>query len=200
MTASSVPVQPIPPATSLRTQVETALSAAIVAGEMPPGELFSAPALAARFNVSATPVREAMLNLEKRGFVQAVRNKGFRVTAVSEADLTDIVGVRLLLEPPAMRELAARYPRDRAAELRSMAERIVAGSDAGDLPGYLRAQTRLVGLAGLLGTDVLHASSMEHLDLLAALERGDGEAAGQLMRRHIEHVRGWWAGREEPPG
>lgn len=226
MTASSVPVQPIPPATSLRTQVETALSAAIVAGEMPPGELFSAPALAARFNVSATPVREAMLNLEKRGFVQAVRNKGFRVTAVSEADLTDIVGVRLLLEPPAMRELAARYPRDRAAELRSMAERIVAGSDAGDLPGYLRtdtefhlaltallgnrrlvlvvadlrAQTRLVGLAGLLGTDVLHASSMEHLDLLAALERGDGEAAEQLMRRHIEHVRGWWAGREEPPG
>jgi DNA-binding GntR family transcriptional regulator len=219
-------VQPIPPTTSLRTKVETALSAAIIAGEMPPGELFSAPALAARFNVSATPVREAMLNLEKRGFVEAVRNKGFRVTAVSEADLADIVGVRLLLEPPAMRQLAGGYPADRAGELRAMAERIVTDADAGDLAGYLRAdtefhlaltallgnrrlvdvvadlraQTRLVGLVGLLGTEALHASSVEHLELLAALERRDSDAAEQLMHRHIEHVLGWWAGRDEPSG
>jgi DNA-binding GntR family transcriptional regulator len=217
-------VQPIAPTTSLRTKVETALSAAIIAGEMPPGELFSAPALAARFNVSATPVREAMLNLEKRGFVEAVRNKGFRVTEVSEADLADIVGVRLLLEPPAMHRLAGRYPADRAAELRDMAERIVTDADAGDLTGYLRAdtefhlaltallgnrrlvdvvadlrgKTRLVGLVGLLGTEALHVSSVEHLELLAALERGDGEGAEQLMHRHIEHVLGWWAGRDEP--
>ena len=225
MTASSAPVQPIPPTTSLRTQVETALSAAIIAGEMPPGELFSAPALAARFNVSATPVREAMLNLEKRGFVEAVRNKGFRVTAVSEADLTDIVGVRLLLEPPAMRQLAGRYPRrsrrgaagDGRTDRRRRRRRRPAGLPAGRHrvpPGADRAPRQPAawcrwsptcahrpgwsGLVGLLGTEVLHASSVEHLDLLAALERGDGEAAEQLMHRHIEHVLGWWAGRDEP--
>ena len=49
---------------------------------MRPGVVYSAPALAARFGVSATPVREAMLDLAKEGLVSAVRNKGFRVTEV----------------------------------------------------------------------------------------------------------------------
>lgn len=216
-------VQLLAKVTSLRQQVETALSAAIVSGEMPPGEIFSAPTLAARFGVSATPVREAMLNLEKRGFVEAVRNKGFRVTAVGDGELRDIVAVRLLLEPPAMRELAARFPADRSAELRAMAQRIVDTSDSGDLPGYLRAdtafhlaltamlgnptlsrvvaelrsQTRLVGLATLIGSAALHESSLEHLELLDELARGDGDRAEALMRRHLRHVLGRWAGRSE---
>ena len=46
---------------SLRQQVGDALRAALVAGEMRPGVLYSAPALAEKFGVSATPVREAML-------------------------------------------------------------------------------------------------------------------------------------------
>src|SRR5690606_8605969 len=60
-------MDPIRPSQSLRDRVESTLAAAIISGEMPPGELYSAPVLAARFQVSATPVREAMLNLEKRG-------------------------------------------------------------------------------------------------------------------------------------
>ena len=49
---------------SLREQVTRALEAAVVAGELQPGVIYSAPALAERFGVSATPVREAMLDLE----------------------------------------------------------------------------------------------------------------------------------------
>ena len=95
---------------NLRAHVEQALSAAIITGELAPGTLLTVPTLAAQFNVSATPVREAMLNLEKRGFVEAVRNKGFRVTDVSEDDLRQIVGVRRLLEPEAMQQLAGALP------------------------------------------------------------------------------------------
>ena len=54
---------------SLRDQVRRSLEAAMVAGELRPGELYSAPALGERFGVSATPVREAMLDLAKDGFV-----------------------------------------------------------------------------------------------------------------------------------
>jgi DNA-binding GntR family transcriptional regulator len=64
---------------SLREQVSHALRAALIAGELRPGVVYSAPVLAAGFGVSATPVREAMLDLAKEGLVEVVRNKGFRV-------------------------------------------------------------------------------------------------------------------------
>jgi DNA-binding GntR family transcriptional regulator len=60
---------------SLRDGVESKLAAAIVSGGLQPESMVSVPMLAAQFKVSATPVREAILNLEKRGFVQSVRNK-----------------------------------------------------------------------------------------------------------------------------
>ncbi|MDR5701563.1 GntR family transcriptional regulator [Agromyces aerolatus] len=216
-------VSPLQPTMSLRERVEMALEAAICSGEMPPGELFSAPGLAARFNVSATPVREAMLNLEKRGFVEAVRNKGFRVTTVRDEDLENIVAVRRLLEPPVMRWLVGAIPPEAFAELRAMAGTIVDGAAQGDLTTYLEAdrafhaaltsftgnarltslvsdlrqETRLPGLAGLLATEELTKSAAEHDEILDLLEAGDGAGAEALMHRHIGHIIGWWAGRSE---
>src|SRR5262249_22701997 len=93
-------------AANLRQQVRRALEAAMVAGELRPGELYSAPALSERFGVSATPVREAMLELSKDGFVVAERNRGFRVVGVSEHDLDEISQIRLLLEVPITVEVA----------------------------------------------------------------------------------------------
>ncbi len=202
------------------------MAAAIVSGEMPPGRMYSAPTLAARFGVSATPVREAMLNLEKRGFVETVRNKGFQVTGVSERELREIVAIRRMLEAPAMRTLAGRFPAEREPELRGLADEIVRGAGSGDLGRYLeaglafhlrllslldnrrlvgvvaelRAQTRMVGLARMVGPRELDASAGEHhllLDLLDLLAAGDGPGAESLTTRHVGHVLGWWAGRPE---
>ncbi|GAA2042936.1 GntR family transcriptional regulator [Agromyces tropicus] len=221
--SNELSVTPIAQPPSLRERVEAALASAIRSGEMKPGELFSAPTLAARFDVSATPVREAMLNLEKQGFVEIVRNKGFRVTRVSDRDLQDLVEVRQLLEPPVARLVAGRIPAEEYPRLRSLAGRIVDGAARGSLADYLeadaefhravtdftgnprlsavvsdlRAQTRLPGLADLIATEELSASANEHLELLELLEAGDGEAAEELMRRHLAHVIGWWAGRPE---
>ena len=216
-------VTPLQPVLNLRERVEVALEAAIRSGEMAPGELFSAPALAARFNVSATPVREAMLNLEKLGFVDAVRNKGFRVTTIRDEDIANIVAVRRLLEPPLVRQLAGAIPTDAYADLRAMADAIVEGASQGDLTTYLEAdrafhqavnahsanprltslisqlrkETRLPGLAGMLATEELSKSAAEHHELLDLLEAGDATGAEAVMDRHIGHVIGWWAGRDE---
>jgi DNA-binding GntR family transcriptional regulator len=220
---STTDVAPIEPALNLRNRVEKAIAAAIVSGEMPPGRVYSAPALAARFAVSATPVREAMLNLEKRGFVEILRNKGFRVTEVSERDLQEIAEVRLMLEPPAMRRLAGRFRDEHMPELRDLAERIVATAREGDLGSYLeadtafhlrlltllgnrrlkqivadlRSRTRLIGLVGLIDTDELKQSADEHHVILDLLGAGDGEQAESVTARHIGHVLGWWAGHQE---
>lgn len=219
-------VEPIALPQNLRERVEEALARAITSGEMPQGELYSAPVLAARFGVSATPVREAMLNLEKRGFIETIRNKGFRVATVSDEDMHQLVDVRLMLEPPAMRKLAGNIPRERIQGLRELAHEIVSSAERGDLDNYLaadatfhseltallgnarltalvadlRVQTRLPGLAQLLATEELSASAREHDELLDLLISGDGAKAENLMKRHISHVIGWWAGRPERDG
>lgn len=224
MSEGSLIVTPINRLHRLRNQVEEALASAIIAGEMAPGELFSAPSLAQRFEVSTTPVREAMLNLEKRGLVEAVRNKGFRVTHVSEEELRDIVDVRLLLEPVAMMRLAQTVDVDQLAGLRPRAREIVVAAERGDLGAYLqadtdfhvaltemlgnerltmmvvdlRAATRLPGLAHMLATDELRISAGEHQELLELLQARKGAEAQALMHRHVGHVLGWWAGRSEP--
>src|SRR5664279_1567866 len=114
---------------SLRGRIGESLSAAIISGELAPGTLVSVPILAAQFEVSATPVREAMLDLEQRGFVTSVRNKGFRVTDVSEQDLREVIELRQLLEVPAMRALAANFPVETLPAWRAMAAEITEYAD-----------------------------------------------------------------------
>src|SRR5579859_6219954 len=109
---------------NLRELVRRALEAALVAGELQPGEIYSAPALAERFGVSATPVREAMLDLVKDGFVEVVRNKGFRVVAMSELDLDRISDIRLMLEVPSTVRAAALLTPEVTASLARLADEI----------------------------------------------------------------------------
>lgn len=213
----------IAPSGSLREQVETSLSAAIISGQVKPGDLLTVPTLAGQYNVSATPVREAVLNLARRGFVEPVRNKGFRVTEVSQKELADLVEIRRLLEAPTMRTVAQRFdPAERprfeeliqqmrvAAESRDFVTyfrsdngfhlgllEFVGNDTLTDNVRYLREQTRTTGLAAHLGQAELDGTIQEHVDLLDLIVAGNGAGADKLMRRHIGHVLGWWSGRPE---
>jgi DNA-binding GntR family transcriptional regulator len=209
---------------NVREQIADALRAALVAGEMRPGVVYSAPTLAAHFGVSATPVREAMLDLAKEGLVTPVRNKGFRVTALSDRDLDEVTEVRSLIEVPTVRRIAETVEPERSAQLRPLAEEILAAAERRDILAYIEADQvfhiALLGLAGnsqLIGVvrDLRHRSRLygvpslaergelipsarEHLDLLDLIGRGDGAGAEALMRHHLGHVRGIWADRPEP--
>ncbi|MEW9531170.1 GntR family transcriptional regulator [Microbispora sp. NPDC049125] len=195
---------------SLRERVAQALRNALVAGEMRPGTLYSAPALAARFGVSATPVREAMLDLAKEGLVEAVRNKGFRVVEVSRRDLDEIFEIRRLIEVPTVVRLA-REGRVDVEALRPLAEEIVSAARRGDTLAYVSADLRfhlaMLGMAGngrlvevvrdLRGRARLHGpgpdlagAARRHLDLLEAVAAGDADAAGRIMNDHLEAARG----------
>ena len=95
---------------SLREEITELLRAAVMAGELEPGVTYSAPSLAEQFGVSATPVREAMLDLEKEGLVEIVRNKGFRVTSPSPEELDDVTELRVLVEETQVGGLSAVVP------------------------------------------------------------------------------------------
>ncbi|GAA5067639.1 DNA-binding GntR family transcriptional regulator [Thermocatellispora tengchongensis] len=210
---------------SLREQVAHALRVALITGEMRPGMVYSAPVLAAQFGVSATPVREAMLDLAKEGLVEAVRNKGFRVTELSDRDLDELTHIRRLIEVPTVAALADASREDEFELLRPLAEEIVTAAREGDLLTYvdadlrfhlellslsgnahlvdvvrdLRNRARLYGLDALYRKGTLEESAREHVAILDALMAGDSEAARRLMDQHIQHVRGIWAARPEPP-
>lgn len=204
---------------SLRETVTLALRAAVISGEMKPGEVYSAPMLGKRFGVSPTPVREAMLDLAKEGLVVSLPNKGFRVTEVSDEDLDEITALRLLIEPPTVRDVTPLIDDAGLARLREMAVAIVDFAGEGDLIAYteadrafhiavleysgngrlvsliseLRAHTRLLGLAPLVATGKLRDMALEHVELVDLMAAGRAAEAQELMTRHIGHVRGEWA-------
>ncbi len=203
---------------SLRERIRESLAAAIVSGELAPSSMVTVPALAAEFEVSATPVREAMLDLEQRGFVQSVANKGFRVTEVSQKDLQEIIEIRTLLEGPIMAELAEKISPEEMPKWRHLADLISEHADAGNLTEFLeadrdfhiglislhgnqrlvgliselRSQTRMVGLAKMTNTPELSKSGREHHEMLDLIERGEREELCTLMASHFAHVLAWW--------
>src|ERR1044072_7571002 len=61
---------------NLREEITQPRRASVIPGELRPGVVYSAPSLAAQFGVSATPVREAMLDLAGEGLVDVVRHQG----------------------------------------------------------------------------------------------------------------------------
>lgn len=208
--------------TSLRETVTRALRAAIIAGEMVPGVIYSAPSLGARFGVSATPVREAMLDLVRENIVSVEPNKGFRVLEISDKDLDQMAEIRLLLEPPVVRSVAAIIPKADLTGLRALAQQIVDCAVERDLVGYtdadrefhirllqysgnsrlvdivsdLRGHSRLSGLALLAKRGELGQSAQEHLQMVDLIEEGRAEDLEILMKDHIGHVRGLWASAE----
>jgi DNA-binding GntR family transcriptional regulator len=206
---------------SLSEQALSVIRQAMIRGELRPGEIYSAAALASRLGVSNSPVREAMLTLVNEGLMVPVRNRGFQVVGFSDRDLEEIYEVRRLLEIPSMVEVARRAAEFDFAPLRELAERNVAAAAAGDLDGYLetdrefhlrltelvgnqrllktiaglRDHTRLFGLTGLLAQGQLTASAAEHVVILEAIERGDVEQTEESMSVHLGHIVKEWAGK-----
>jgi len=206
--------------TSIRATVTTATRNAIISGEFRPGEVYTGPGLAARFGVSATPVREAMLDLAKEGLVEVLRNKGFRITDVSHRDLAELAGIRVLIEPVVAAQVVHLIPAEDVPRLRAMAQCIVDQADAGnladfigadrefhlailrysgnqrlvDLVSQLRLQTRLLGLKPLMESGELVENAREHLTMVDLVEARDADGLQDALTRHIGQVMGKWRG------
>jgi DNA-binding GntR family transcriptional regulator len=206
--------------TSLRDEAIKTLQAAIIAGELRPHVVYSAPTLAAQLGMSATPVREAVLDLVKEGLVETVRNKGFRIVELAAAELDELTELRLLIEVPSARNLARRgLVDDEYRMLKQLADQIEHAAVRNDMVAHnkadlefhtallgllgnrtlvatvqsLRVRSRLYGMSRLADSGQLLPTSHEHSELLELIRDGDAAGAARLMRQHIGHVRGAWA-------
>lgn len=207
---------------SLREQARQVIRSSITTGDLAPGQIYTARRIAEQLGVSVTPVREALMDLTNEGMVEIVRNRGFRVPALSEHDLDEIFELRMALEVPGIERLAEIAVQN-LNSFEGLAQQIMLAAQKGDLIGFLefdrqfhldllnelgnhrlvqivrslRDQTRMYGLPHLAQEGQLVASAAEHEEILNAIEKSDAGLARSCMIRHLEHTRGIWAGRPE---
>lgn len=175
---------------SLREQVSRSLRFALFTGALPPGRTFSVPALAEEYGVSATPVREAVLDLVQRGLVAPMPSKGFRVVDPSPRTVRETLETRRLLEVPTTRRIAETIsPRD-LDRLRAMAEATVAAAALGDTDAFVEADYDFHRfLVSLCGNDTL-VEMIEDLRSRARVQMGPLFAQAKwLVEAADEHVR-----------
>jgi len=212
--------KPVSTRASKRSQVVSALKAAIVAGRMNTGRIYSAPTLASALGTSPTPVREAMIDLEKEGLVVAVRNKGFRILEPTVADLHNILELRLLIEVPVVSKLAQRGVREAdLVQLEPIAHETVRAATNADVIAHvaadlhfhsqlidlwgnreittavrgLRERSRLEGLWSSSNRDAMLTSANEHLHLITLIRERKADDAEHLMHRHLTRVGRLWS-------
>ncbi|MEV7276910.1 GntR family transcriptional regulator [Streptomyces sp. NPDC093111] len=82
---------------TLRQQIADALRDEVLAGRLAPGEEFTVKQIAEQYGVSATPVREALVDLCAQGLLDSDQHRGFRVHQFSVADYRGMVEARMLV-------------------------------------------------------------------------------------------------------
>jgi DNA-binding GntR family transcriptional regulator len=182
----------------------------ILRGVMAPGELVTERQIASRLGMSRTPVREAVRRLEGEGTLERQRGGALVVRPYSMEEFLHALAVRRLLEGEAARLAAGKISADQLAAARERIERLrregladtarqddrdfhVAIAHASGNPvlataiGDLRKRTAMFRLGRL--PERRDRVCDEHLAIVEALERGDGEAARAAMQAHIDNVR-----------
>ncbi len=185
------------------------------AGRLVAGQPLQEAAIAAQLGVSRTPVREALARLASDGLVVA-EGRSFVLPSLAVHDIEEIYALRFLLEPEALRQVAASRPgRRQFAPLRAALESMEEAAEAGDGRAFMEANyryrdawTALVPNWRLVRAIQLYADHVRYLRaftlddasvravvlkglkrLAAALAAGDGEEAAQAMCAHLENAK-----------
>jgi DNA-binding GntR family transcriptional regulator len=199
------------------SRVTDELRQLILSGDLEPAERLRADALAKRMGTSRTPVREALLVLEREGLVANLPNRGAMVRAFDGDDLLDLYEVRAVLEPHAARRAASRTSDEDLETLARFCDESEAadGSDKRSVERQIllnnafhgvivtaSASPRLLealrGNAGIpvdfrsafwSNDDQRHRSFALHREILWGIQRRDANLAETAMRLHLEQAR-----------
>ncbi|MET9493474.1 GntR family transcriptional regulator [Streptomyces sp. NPDC006552] len=181
---------------TLRRQIADALRDEILAGRLCPGQEFTVKEIAEGYGVSATPVREALVDLTAKGLLDSAEHRGFRVHEYSLADYRAMVEARSLVADGIFRGLSEgsdpRLP-VALAGVRRRGEEAARAAAAGDLTvliGYdlrfWRELSVLFGNAYL--SDFFHRLRVQSWMCAVPYLRRCGDLRGSLWSGHCDLV------------
>jgi DNA-binding GntR family transcriptional regulator len=171
--------------------------------------------LAAKYGMSKTPVREALLSLAREGLVEMSSFRGGRVRDFTADDAREIYELRELLEPFALRRAVPRLTDADRRSLRDLLDKAQAAAEGGDrrelsrlncafhsslvarcrnekvieILAHLQNQVRIMSLR-LWNVRATHLREAEqHEAILTAVEAGQADRAAELLGEHISEFR-----------
>ncbi|MFE5294950.1 GntR family transcriptional regulator [Streptomyces sp. NPDC056632] len=187
---------------TLRQQIADALRDEVLAGRLQPGEEFTVKQIAEQYGVSATPVREALVDLCAQGLLDSDQHRGFRVHEFSVDDYRGMVEARMLVVDGIFRR-DARHPWPGEPDLsygvalvsiRRRGEAAARAARAGDLDvligydiRYWRELGRLVSSNDHIA-DFLHRLRVQAWVFSVPYLRSDRDLVGWLWSGHVELV------------
>jgi DNA-binding GntR family transcriptional regulator len=198
----------------LKQRAYDAILERILGGQFAPGELLNRRGAAQELGMSAAPVHEAMIQLERDGFLEALPRLGTRVRAAGREDVRGHLIVREALECQAARLICGERVRQAMPRLKPLAATAdsVAQSDAdrarqevafhvalvelADCPALLREYRRVMQIGlfyriNLAMNMPLREPAHRHLALIKELCAESPEAAEKACRRHV------WSGKPD---
>jgi len=125
---------------AIRDHVADALRQALLEGRFQPGESLSEVAIAAEFDVSRGPIREAMFVLVAEGLLSHTLNRGFSVLNFSAEDLEQIEVVRIPLESLALSQAREKMTAQSISRLKEIKSQLSTFYGAADREGSLRSE------------------------------------------------------------
>ncbi|MGY4827704.1 GntR family transcriptional regulator [Sphaerotilaceae bacterium SBD11-9] len=197
--------------TSIQERIRTSIESEILSGARRPGSAIDEKALAASFNASRTPVREALMLLSAQGLVHIVPRSGIYVRHPSAAELAALLEALCETEATLARLAARRITPEVASGLKQALETASRHAAADDMRAYFHANLALheriyEGSSNPVLVDHAHAvrkrlaafrlrsfeqpgrlqtSDREHQRIVDAICRGDSDGAAASMREHI---------------
>ena len=198
---------------SLHDQLTGRLRTLIVEGELAPGTRVPERELCDRFQVSRTPLREALKVLASEGLLELAPNRGARVAQLTVEAVEELFPVMGALEALAGELAARRITTEGLAEVRALHYQMVLHYERGELAPYFRLNQQIHerildwagnptlvtlyrGLAGRIRRaryvanmtrDRWAQAVAEHEEILRALEARDGVALAQVLKRHLRN-------------
>jgi DNA-binding GntR family transcriptional regulator len=200
---------------TLSSAIADRLRQEILSGALASGAQLRQDALAAAYEVSRIPVREALFLLEAEGLVRIEPHKGAVVTSLSVEEIDDVFDLRILLEPRLFeRSIPALAPEDfeHLDRLQKQFSAAISARDTrlwgalnAEFHGSLYAQANLPRTASIVSSllqtsdrytrvqlstpAAMKRAGKEHAELIALAHKRDVKAACAFLVQHIESVR-----------
>ena len=195
-----------------KTKIADRVVESILNRKIRPGERLGEQELADLFGVSRTLVREALIKLQSRGFVEVRSRMGWYVVEPSFEEARETYAARRVLEPGMVRDAGKplqsviRTLRQHVAQERKAIESSDAGTRSVMLADFhvclaeclgnrlltammvdLSARTTLVSALYQTTTEA-QTSNEDHAAIVSALAEGNSALAETLMRAHIDKL------------